>query len=250
MLLDKIVKHKLKEIKCQKVLTNPNSPKIRDFTAAIKKEDTINLIAEIKHFSPSHPSLFFKGPIEKIALDYQKAGVAAISVVTDEQFFGGSFENLLSVKKKVNIPVLCKDFIFDEIQIKKARAYGADAILLIARILEKEKFKKLHRFAVSLGLSCLVEVHDEKDLKKIMLPEVKIIGINNRNLDTLKIDLNIAARLRKLIPDNKFVVSESGIKNVRDIKKIRSFGINTFLIGENILSAPNRVKKIKEFRLA
>lgn len=250
MLLDKIVKHKLKEIKYQKIWTNPIFPKIRDFTAAINNNNNVNLIAEIKKFSPSHPDLFFDGPDEKIALDYQKAGVSAISVLTDEKFFGGSFEDMLLVKNKVKIPVLCKDFILDESQIKQARVYGADAILLIARILDEEKFKKLHRFAVSLGLSCLVEVHDEKDLKKILLPEVKIIGINNRNLDTLQVDLSTAARLKKLIPDGKLVVSESGIKNVRDIRQIRSFGINTFLIGENILGASNKVKKIKELRFA
>jgi indole-3-glycerol phosphate synthase len=216
-----------------------------DFAEALRGKG-IKLIAEVKKASPSKGVLCpdFK-PVE-LAQTYTRNGAAAISVLTEEKYFQGKLEYLEAIGEKVNVPLLRKDFIFDEYQIYESAAYGADAILLIAAILEKDTLEDFLRTGKSLELSCLVEVHNEEELTKALLAGAKIIGINNRDLNTFKVDTNTTHRLRMLIPDENIVVSESGISSQDDIKKMKECKVNAVLIGEALVTAKNIPVKIKE----
>ncbi len=205
------------------------------------------LIAEIKFASPSN-GVIKKGSVseaEKIAKIYEKNGASAISVLTDEKYFNGSFEYLKAARQATLLPVLCKDFVVEEYQIYKAHEYGADAILLIANLLEPERLKKFLKIVESLKMEALVEVHDEADLKKVLKTNAEIIGINNRNLTDFKIDLKTTNRLIRKIPTNKIIVSESGINSREDLKKLDS-RVNAVLIGTAIMKSKNISKKIHE----
>ncbi len=212
------------------------------------KNEPIKIIAEIKKASPSK-GLLREFDVCEMADVYVSAGADAISVLTEEDFFLGSPDFLIKIKKRhPSVPVLRKDFIFDEYQIYESKILGADAILLIAKILTKEECHSLFRLSKSLGLDVLFEIHDEEDLKKALDVDVDIIGINNRNLETLQIDLNTTFKLRKLIPDGKIVVSESGISTRRDIEKLLQYGIDAVLVGTSIVLSDNPAEKIKELK--
>ncbi len=205
------------------------------------------LIAEIKFASPSK-GVIRKGSVEeveKIAKIYDRNGASAISVVTDEKYFHGKFEYLKAARQATLLPVLCKDFVVEEYQIYKAHEYGADAILLIANLLETKRLKKFLKIVESLKMDALVEVHDEVDLKKVLKTDAKIIGINNRNLINFKIDLKTTNKLIKKIPANKIIVSESGINDTEDLKKLDA-RVNAVLIGTAIMKSKNISKKIHE----
>lgn len=216
-----------------------------DFKKAISTEG-INLIAEIKKKSPSKGTLSkdFR-PIE-IAADYAIAGAKALSVLTDEKFFGGSLDLILKIKKEVNLPILEKDFIIDEYQVYEARAAGADAILLIADILSVEQLGRFKDTARSLDMNALCEVHTQEDLDKVLKAGADIIGINNRNLHDFKVDLQTTPRLIHNIPSGKTIVSESGIKSYEDVMYLKSLGVNAVLIGEAFMSATDIVAKVRE----
>ncbi len=224
----------------QKIAETKILPKAeRNFLKAVKR----GLIAEIKFASPSK-GLIYKGKLGagEIAEIYEKNGAAAVSVLTDGDFFCGSFENLRAAKKATKkIPILCKDFIVHEYQIYKAREYGADAVLLIVKLLSPEKLKKFLKLSKSLKMDCLVEVHDEEDLKRALKAGAKIIGINSRNLKTFKIDKSIVEKLANKIPNGKVIVAESGIEKRENIK-----GVNAILVGTAIMSSPNIAAKVKE----
>lgn len=215
----------------------------RDFYAAIAKKG-VSLIAEIKKSSPSDGKIY-KGKFDagKIAEIYEKCGASAISVVTDEKYFEGNFEFLREARAATSLPLLCKDFIIYEYQIYKAREFGADAVLLIAALLPTGKIQKFIKIAESLGMDSLVEIHNEKDLKKVLKTDAKIIGINNRNLKTFEVDLGTTLRLKKLIPHDKLIISESGIKTKADIKKMATDGA---LVGTAIIQSNNICQKIHE----
>lgn len=220
----------------------------RDFRKAVKRstDEPIKLIAEIKHASPSQGVIrrdFNHLTITKI---YEAKNVHAISVLTEENFFLGNIAFLPAVKKITSKPVLRKDFIFDAYQIYESRAYGADAILLIAAILEKIQAAEYLHLARELGLSVLFEVHDYKDLEMALLIACDIVGINNRNLETLQIDTDTTLSLREDIPSDKIIVSESGIKNRSDVRKLESAGIDAMLIGSSFMQAEDIGKKIDE----
>jgi indole-3-glycerol phosphate synthase len=183
-------------------------------------------------------------PIE-LAQTYAEGGAAAISVLTEANYFMGSIEHLAAVKEVVGLPLLRKDFIFDPYQVYESRAYGADALLLIASILRREQLKELVSLSHSLSLRCLVEVHNEGEVERAVLSEAEIIGINNRDLDTLSIDINMTRRLRPLIPQERIVVSESGIKNKRDIEKLGKWGVDAVLVGEALVTAGDVRAKMK-----
>jgi len=242
MILGKIIEKKREEISIarEKVPLSVLKEKTRSITVNsmfkknISRKGHINLIAEIKKSSPSQGTI--RGNIDplQVAWEYQAAGASAISILTDERFFDGKLEYIKMVKGRVNIPVLRKDFIIDEYQIYESVLAGADAILLIARILTQEELNDYLALARSLGLECLVEVHNEEELDKAK-GHAAIVGINNRDLTNFDVDFSTTERLIRLIPENKVIVSESGIKSYEQVMFLKSLGVNAVLIGETFL---------------
>ena len=209
--------------------------------------DSLRLIAEFKRASPSGGVLRADLDPVRLAETYARCGAAAISVLTESHYFGGSLVDLEAIRRKLpNIPLLRKDFVLKPYQIFESRAWGADALLLILAILDDSGLKELLSLSHALGMQCLVEVHNENELKRALKHNARIIGINNRDLDTMAVDLNVTGRLRPLIPSDRLVVSESGIKGRGDIKKLREWGINAVLIGEALITAGDVATKIKE----
>jgi len=209
--------------------------------------DSLRLIAEVKRASPSRGVLRADLDPVRLAETYAQGGAAAISVLTESHYFGGSGEDLEAIRRELpNIPLLRKDFILKPYQIFESRAWGADAVLLILAILDDGELKELLSLNHALGMQCLVEVHNEDELKMALATDAKIIGINNRDLDTMAVNLNVTGRLRPLIPSGRLVVSESGIKGRGDIKKLREWGVNAVLVGEALITAGDVAAKIKE----
>jgi indole-3-glycerol phosphate synthase len=256
MILDEIVKRKrerLKEVKIKNPLSDLKEkvrdlPETKDFKEAIKREkgEPIRLIAEIKKSSPSKGIIRDDLDPEEIANIYEEKGASAISVLTEEDFFKGSLSDLQEVRGKVKLPLLRKDFIFDPYQVYESRLNGADAILLISTILERAQIEDLRGLAEELRMDSLVEVHNLKDLDKALSAGAEIIGINNRNLDTLKVDIDTTFKLIKDIPEDKIVVSESGIKEREDVKRIGGERVDAILVGTALMEAPNIGKKVEE----
>jgi len=218
---------------------------LRNFEEAISsKQRQINLIAEIKKASPSEGVLREKFDLLQIVEVYNKHA-QAISVLTDEKYFQGKLEYVQQVKEATGLPVLQKDFIIDEYQIYEARAAGADAILLIAAGLAKEKLRKLHLIAGSIGLQCLVEVRSGYDVDKALAARAEIVGINNRDLATLKLDLRTTACLRNMLPEEKTIVSESGFNSAKDIEVVKG-KVDAVLIGSALMKAEDIEAKLLE----
>jgi indole-3-glycerol phosphate synthase len=181
---------------------------------------------------------------------YQASKVNAISVVTESEFFLGKINYIEDIKKEVNLPILRKDFIIDEIQILESRAVGADAVLLIMRILDEEKLPRLYNFSKELGMDTIIEIHTEKELRKVLkLGAFDILGINNRNLNTLKVDLTTTQKLAPFIPQGVVKISESGINSLKDVLWLKGLGINAILVGETLMKAQNIEEKIKELHV-
>jgi indole-3-glycerol phosphate synthase len=219
----------------------------RPFIEVISKPRQVALIAEIKKASPSAGVIRQEFSLQDIARAFQDAGVNAVSVLTEEDYFQGNISFIKEVKEFLQAPVLRKDFILEEYQIYESRFFGADAVLLIADILTQEKIAQLVDLAAGLGLACLVEVHTERELKKVLkLKNVNLIGINNRNLHTLEIEAQTTQRLYPLIPKDKCVVVESGIRSHQDVLFYKILGVNAVLIGEAIMRAEDLKKKIEE----
>lgn len=247
-ILDEIIKHKEQEVaksKKNKPLScfiDELKPSEKDFKKAISKPG-VNLIAELKKASPSSGVISKDFDINKIIKIYNKYA-SAISILTDEHFFSGSLENLKQTRIISKLPLLRKDFIIDEYQIYEARDAGADAILLIASILAKKQINNFIKIAKKYGMDCLVEVHNIKELKKILKTDVEIIGINNRNLENFKIDLSITLDLAKYIPTDKVIISESGINDYGDIINFDGM-VNAVLAGTSLLKSNNIEHAIK-----
>lgn len=218
----------------------------RSFSQAINKPRQISLIAEIKKASPSGGAIRENFNLQEIASVYKQAEVQAVSVLTEEDYFLGNLSYLNEVKNIVDVPVLRKDFILEPYQVYESRYYGADAILLIADLLSKDKLKELLEIANSLGLDCLIEVHTEKELKKVLSLNAPIIGINNRDLKTLEVDLMTTERLFTLIPRDKIIVVESGIKTHQDVLFLKVLGVQGVLIGSAFMQAEDIRRKIEE----
>lgn len=216
------------------------------FKKNIARAHHVNLIAEIKKASPSKGILRADFNPVKIAVTYQSGGASAISILTDERFFEGKLEYIRRVKDSVSIPVLRKDFIIDEYQIYETVAAGADAVLLIADLLSKSELCGFYDLAASLGLDVLVETHKEEDIEKALATEGSIIGINNRDLHTFRVDLSITQKLTRLIPPNRIRVSESGIRSYEDVMFLKSLGINAVLIGEAFMESADIASKMRE----
>lgn len=205
------------------------------------------IIAEVKRASPSEGFMKSVSAGEQASL-YEMGGACAISVLTDRQFFGGSLEDLREVKAKVGLPVLRKDFIIHPIQVLEAKAYGADIVLLIVRILEDSLLKDLLEFSEELGLYHLVEVFNLKEAERAIKAGARVIGINNRDLDTLKVDISLSKELTPRIKEmgTRFVVAESGIENRRQIVELEGIGVDAFLVGTSLMKSKDPVEKLKE----
>ena len=211
-----------------------------------EKRQDIKIIAEIKKASPSKGEILNGNTdVVEIAKLYQDNGASAISVLTEEDFFKGSIEDLKNIKKHTVLPVLRKDFIIDEYQIYESRFFKADAVLLIIKILDFGELKKLSSTAYELKMDVLFEVHDRDDLDKVLELNPEIVGVNNRNLNTLETDINTSARLLPLIPESIFKISESAIENYNDILYLKSLGADAFLVGESILTSLDLAAKIR-----
>ncbi|MBI5756295.1 MAG: indole-3-glycerol phosphate synthase TrpC [Nitrospirae bacterium] len=253
-MLNEILRHKKEEIRAKRSAGALSELKARikdhpvtiPFGAAISKGDTVSLIAEVKKASPSKGVIREDFDPVKIARIYEESLASAISVLTDKAFFQGDLEYLTLIREAVKVPLLRKDFIIDEFQIYEARAFGADAILLIVSILDKTQLDEYKHLAYELGLDSLIEVHTEKEVEKAIYSDADIIGINNRDLSTFETNIDTTARLIKLIPDDKIVVSESGISTRDDILALKDQGVDAVLIGETLMKSDDIGKKIKE----
>ena len=211
------------------------------------KNSTTGIIAEHKRRSPSKQVINHDLNVFDVAKGYQDAGVCGMSVLTDGKYFGGSLDDLLTARASCNLPLLRKEFIIDSYQIIEAKAYGADVILLIAAILTKEEIKTFSELAKSLNLDVLLEVHNEAELHKSIMPSLDMLGVNNRNLKTFEVSLETSKQLSDLIPNDFIKVSESGISSIQAIKTLQPYGYKGFLIGENFMKTNNAGESAKQF---
>lgn len=221
-----------------------NDMPVRDFPAALRGGN--RLIAEIKHKSPSHPAFTQPATPATLARAYQRNGAAALSLVTDAPNFGTSLSDVGSIKEAVSLPVLVKDFVIDEVQILAAWAAGADAVLLIVRMLNGSRLGTLLEYAHGLGLHVLVECHDQADIDLALASKAKIIGVNNRNLATLKTDLNHGASMLPHVPESVIRVSESGLYKRADIVQMAGLGADAFLVGHALLQSRDPGRNVAE----
>ena len=216
------------------------------FAEALSRADRLNVIAELKKASPSKGLIREDFRPLELAKELENAGAAALSVLTEQFYFKGSLEYLKTVAANVNIPVLRKDFIFDEYQLREAVAFGADAVLLIAAALPQDTFRTLLEKAFELNLEVLTEVHTMAELDFVLSTDAEIIGINSRDLKTFKTDLELTRKMLSSIPDNKVRVAESGIFNHDDLVELRGQGANAFLIGEALMRVESPGRRLKD----
>jgi indole-3-glycerol phosphate synthase len=245
-ILDQIIANKHKEVAAKKaafptslleksLLFNRDTVSL---AAAIRSSET-GIIAEHKRRSPSKSVINDKVLVQDVAKGYQLAGISGMSVLTDTNYFGGSLDDLLLARAVASFPLLRKEFIIDPYQIVEAKAYGADAILLIAASLSSEELKDLSTLAKSLNLDVLLEVHNLEELEKSLLPTVDMLGVNNRNLKTFEVSIEISKSLSGIIPKEFVKVSESGISSTATIKELKEYGFDGFLIGETFMKTEN-----------
>jgi len=216
----------------------------RDFAGALRRQKGVALIAEVKKASPSAGVIRADFDPARIAVEYEVAGAAALSVLTDEKFFQGRLDYLRQIRKVVRLPLLRKDFIIDELQIYEA--VNADAVLLIVAILDDAQLRGYQQLAAQLKLAALVEVHDEQELERALSAGAEIIGINNRNLKTFQVDLATTEKLAAQIPAGKIIVAESGIHTPADVARVRAAGATAILVGESLMRSGNITGKVKE----
>ena len=228
----------------QKALSYSRSP--LDPLKSLK--DGINIIAEVKKASPSKGVIRDNFDPLQIALEYERAGAWAISVLCEPHYFLGSIEYLGLVRRFVNLPLLRKDFIIDRYQIAQARIYGADMILLIAKALDTKSLTELSNYANELNLTVLMEIHDEEDLEKALQTNAKLIGINHRNLKTFDMDMELSFKLKELIPSDRVVVAESGLYSYNQILSLNQNGIRGFLIGEHFMRQDDIYQAVMDIR--
>lgn len=239
-ILDKIIAEKRTEVlrlKRESTQLSFEVSKKPSLFEKLKNSKNLQIISEIKRSSPSKGIINSSVNPANQALQYAKAGAACISVLTDTPFFNGNFQDLKDVTQIVEIPVLCKDFIIDKVQIDFAKAHGASVILLIVAALSKKELSNLYQYATDQGLEILVEVHDEEELKVALEIDAKLIGINNRNLKTFEVDLRNTEKVAKSFPfhENRVLISESGIKDSNDAKFVAGIGASAVLVGETLM---------------
>ena len=255
MYLDKIMAWKRQELPKQK-RERPVSAlraqaalmaKPLDFTAALRRTSgPPRLIAEIKRASPSKGLLRHDFDPTTLAKSYVNNGASAISVLTDKRFFQGNIEHLMAAKAEVEIPILRKDFIFDPYQVIEARVAGADALLLIVAVLSDHQISTLLEETERLGMTALVEVHNEDEIGRALQTGAKVIGVNNRDLADFSVDLETSARLRPLVPPEIVFVSESGFRSAADVRRVAQMGVDAILVGEAIVKAKDVGAKVRE----
>ena len=253
-MLDEIIKNKLKEVSQLKSSfdvskIDVSAPKKPFYETLLFRQNNKknSIIAEIKKRSPSKGVLDSNLNVSEKALQYEAGGASCLSVLTEKDYFNGSIEDLLTVKKSVNLPVLRKDFIIDPLQVYQSKMIGADCILLIASALSHKSFEELYSLATSLNLDVLAEVHDINELDFVKSLGIKLLGINNRNLRTFDVDIDTSVHLSGCINDEETViVSESGIHTPKDVSKLNKSGVFTFLIGEHLIKSTNASEEIGE----
>jgi len=253
-ILEKITHYKLQEVSAKKEvfptsLLKQSALFSRNCFSMSKalQGATTGIIAEHKRRSPSKAVINDQVLIPEVVKGYETAGVSAISVLTDTKFFGGSLDDLLVARHSVNLPLLRKEFIVNSYQIYEAKAYGADAILLIAACLSEKQLKEYSTIAKDIGMDVLLEVHNIKELEKSLHPTVDMLGVNNRNLKTFDVSLETSIALSDAIPDTFIKVSESGISSVAAIKQLKPYGYKGFLIGENFMKTAHPGESALEF---
>jgi indole-3-glycerol phosphate synthase len=252
-ILERIVQQKRKEIiqlkESQPIIQNTSKIK-RSFIQVLQSAEEIAIIAEFKRASPSKGVINNGVEPDFQASLYEKNGASAISVLTDQTFFKGSFSDLRAVRDAVKIPVLCKDFIIDPIQIDFAAASGADLILLIVAALDEKQLIELYQYAKSMDLEVLVEVHNYAELEKALKTGTKLIGVNNRDLKTFQVSLNVTEKLADDVKrSGAFLISESGIHVQDDVDRVRKAGANGILVGEALMKSSNLTQSFQDFRL-
>lgn len=257
MILDQIVKKRKEQLEHEKnnipleeiiYLSHCRTRDIKDFKSAIDKKNTLSIIAEVKKASPSKGIIRHNFNPTLIAKKYEENGASAISVLTEKYYFKGDKSYLEDIRNSIDLPILRKDFIIDPYQIYESKAIGSDAILLIASILDTDTLMEFLDIANNLGLHCLTEVHNEKELSSALKANSSIIGINNRDLKTFSTDLSTTTLLSKLIPSNLTIVSESGIKNRSHMKTAYDSGANAVLIGETLMKSSDIKKNFEELK--
>jgi indole-3-glycerol phosphate synthase len=249
--LRSIVAHKREEVAARRratplaALRDRPPPTPRDFATALR-EPGLSAIAEIKRKSPSKGLLRKDLDPSAIGRGYAHNGAAAISVLTDHEFFGGSLDDLTNVRQAVSLPVLRKDFIVDQYQLHESHWVGADAALLIVRILSGSQLSEYLAMARELGLAALVETHDEREVERAVAAGAEIIGVNNRNLETFDVNLETAVRLKSYIPADRVAVAESGIHTRADAARLESAGYDAILVGESLIRSSDPGAKLRE----
>jgi indole-3-glycerol phosphate synthase len=253
-ILERIIIDKIKEVKLKKSIIPMHQleqsvlfDRPKNSLKSRLSESKSGIIAEHKRRSPSKAVINQSLNIQDVAVGYQTAGVCGMSVLTDTKYFGGNLEDLLLARASCKLPILRKDFIIDPYQIFEAKAYGADIILLIAAVLSREEIQNLSKIAKQLNLEILLEIHNEKELQKALMPSLDMIGVNNRNLKTFEVDLIHSKELSHSIPDEFVKVSESGISSEEAVKTLQPFGFQGFLIGENFMKTNNPEESASEF---
>ena len=252
-LLDKIIAFKRSELevkkRCFPVTKFEDSAffkrEMPSFHDALAKHGP-SIIGEFKRKSPSYGIFNINAEIGQIAREYEEAGIAAMSILTDFEFFGGTDHDLRNVAGSVKIPLLKKDFIVDEYQVVESKSIGASAILLIAAVLSKKEVGTLTQLSLNLGMDVLFEIHDEKDLEK-MNPKIRIIGVNNRNLKTFEVSMDNSGELFSRLPENCLKVAESGFRTHKEVTKLFTAGYNAFLIGGKFMRTKNPGKTAARF---
>lgn len=253
-ILDEIIRYKEKEVEsCKELFLTRELEKQPMFkrktlslSASVLNPVKTGIIAEFKRKSPSKGIINDHAFVDDVTQNYAAGGASGLSILTDFNFFGGSIDDLQIAREVNQIPILRKEFIIDEYQIVEAKAYGADAILLIAAVLEAEKIKSFYQTAKNLGLEVLLEIHDESEINKIN-GHADLIGINNRNLKTFEVNLDHSVKLAQRLPDNMPKIAESGISDIKNIRMLKSFGFDGFLIGENFMKSGNPGYAFNEF---
>jgi indole-3-glycerol phosphate synthase len=219
----------------------------RPFAAALRAGENVALIAEFKRRSPSAGWIRRDGSVAEITTAYSESGARAISVLTDQEFFAGTLEDLIATTSKTSVPVLRKDFVLDELQILEARAAGADAVLLIVRALEDAALKDLLNVADDVGIGTLVEAHDESEVQRALQAGAQVVGINNRDLSNFSVNRDLARDVARMVPADVVLVAESGIRDLHDLANIAQVGIDAVLIGETLMRSDDVRVTVREF---
>lgn len=253
-ILDRIIAYKIKEVQEKRALFPVRhfeqsiyfDTPVVSLSTYLRRPNSSGIIAEFKRRSPSQKGINLYAEVEKVSIGYMQAGAAALSILTDEHFFGGKNEDLIQARKFNYCPILRKDFIVDEYQLIEARGIGADAILLIASCLEADRLRELAQFAKGLGLEVLCEIHDRKEIDKLC-PEVDVVGVNNRNLQDFSVSIQRSIDLYPALPTEMLKISESGIEDPHAIVDLKKTGYDGFLIGTYFMRDAEPGKRCREF---